>query len=103
MTQHAGVQAPPGSGADGVRDIVSVRLPADGAYLSVLRSVTAALAARLDFTLDDIGDLRVAVDEACASRLAHASSTAIRRSPMSSRVTSRRAASAAVTLRNTDR
>jgi serine/threonine-protein kinase RsbW len=72
MTQHAGVQAPPGPDADGVRDIVSVRLPADGAYLSVLRSVTAALAARLDFTLDDIGDLRIAVDEACAMLLAHA-------------------------------
>ena len=38
----------------------------------MLRSVTAALAARLDFTLDDIGDLRIAVDEACAMLLAHA-------------------------------
>jgi serine/threonine-protein kinase RsbW len=47
-------------------DIVRLRLPASGAYLSVLRSTTAGLAARLDFTLEEIEDLRIAVDEACA-------------------------------------
>ena len=47
-------------------DIVELQLPADGAYLSVLRTATAGLAARLDFTLDEIEDLRIAVDEACA-------------------------------------
>lgn len=48
------------------RDVVRLRLPAVGAYLSVLRSATAGLAARLDFTLEEIEDLRIAVDEACA-------------------------------------
>jgi serine/threonine-protein kinase RsbW len=43
-----------------------VRIPADGAYVSVLRMATAGLAARLDFTLDDIEDLRMAVGEASA-------------------------------------
>jgi serine/threonine-protein kinase RsbW len=47
-------------------DVVELRLPADSAYLSVLRTATAGLAARLDFTLDEIEDLRIAVDEACA-------------------------------------
>jgi serine/threonine-protein kinase RsbW len=47
-------------------------MPADGAYLSVLRTATAGLAARLDFTLDDIEDLRIAVDEACAMLLSQA-------------------------------
>jgi serine/threonine-protein kinase RsbW len=55
-----------------VRDVVTVRLPADSAYLSVLRTATAGLAARLDFTLDEIEDLRIAVDEACAMLLAQA-------------------------------
>jgi serine/threonine-protein kinase RsbW len=55
-----------------VRDVVTVRLPAAGAYLSVLRTATAGLAARLDFTLDEIEDLRIAVDEACAMLLAQA-------------------------------
>ena len=54
------------------RDQVTVRLPAEGAYLSVLRTATAGLAARLDFTLDEIEDLRIAVDEACAMLLAQA-------------------------------
>lgn len=47
-------------------DIVELRVPATSAYLAVLRSTTAGLAARLNFTLDDIDDLRIAVDEACA-------------------------------------
>jgi serine/threonine-protein kinase RsbW len=54
------------------RDFVEVRLPAAGAYLSVLRTATAGLAARLDFTLDEIEDLRIAVDEACALLLQQA-------------------------------
>ena len=47
-------------------DLVEMRVPASGAYLSVLRTAAAGLAARLDFTLDEIEDLRIAVDEACA-------------------------------------
>jgi serine/threonine-protein kinase RsbW len=54
------------------RDHVQVCLPAEGAYLSVLRTATAGLAARLDFTLDEIEDLRIAVDEECAMLLAQA-------------------------------
>ncbi|HZR52876.1 MAG TPA: anti-sigma factor [Streptosporangiaceae bacterium] len=54
------------------RDHVTVTMPAEGAYLSVLRTATAGLAARLDFTLDEIEDLRIAVDEACAMLLAEA-------------------------------
>lgn len=59
-------------GEPGVQDFVEVRLPAAGAYLSVLRTATAGLAARLDFTLDEIEDLRIAVDEACAILLQQA-------------------------------
>jgi serine/threonine-protein kinase RsbW len=60
------------SNHDMVRDHVQVTLPAEGAYLSVLRTATAGLAARLDFTLDEIEDLRIAVDEACAMLLPQA-------------------------------
>lgn len=56
----------------GVRDRVLITLPAAGAYLSVLRTATAGLASRLDFTLNDIEDLRIAVDEACALLLGDA-------------------------------
>ena len=51
---------------------MELRIPADSAYLAVLRTATAGLAARLDFTLDDIEDLRIAVDEACAMVLPQA-------------------------------
>lgn len=63
------VASPP---SGGVRDVVTLRLPAAGAYLSVLRTATASLAARLDFSIDDIADMRIAVDEACAMLLAGA-------------------------------
>lgn len=52
--------------------VVEVRVPADGAFVSTLRLTAAALAARCDLTIDDIEDLRLAVDEACALLLPHA-------------------------------
>ena len=54
-------------------DVVVLVVPADGSYLAVLRTATAGLAARLQFTLDEIEDLRIAVDEACAILLSIAS------------------------------
>ena len=53
-------------GETGGRADVELRLPADSAYASVLRTTTAGLAARLDFPIDDIEDLRIAVGEASA-------------------------------------
>jgi serine/threonine-protein kinase RsbW len=47
-----------------MRPDVELRLPVDSAYVSVLRATTVSLAARLDFTIDDIEDLRIAVGEA---------------------------------------
>ncbi len=49
-----------------------VRLPAESAYVAVLRMAAAGIAARLDFTLDDVEDLRMAVSEACSMVLAEA-------------------------------
>jgi hypothetical protein len=61
-----------GSGGTDIPDVVEVRLPASSVYLSVLRTATAGSAARLNFTLDEIEDLRIAVDEACAMLLPQA-------------------------------
>ena len=70
MSGTAPVSAEGGTALSGAgRDLVTLRLPAAGAYLSVLRTATASLASRLDFTIDDIEDLRIAVDEACAMLL----------------------------------
>lgn len=53
-------------------DVVEVQIPADVVYVSTLRLTAASLAARCDLTIDDIEDLRLAVDEACALLLPHA-------------------------------
>ena len=70
---HTDVTSRPTGGAEpetSRSDVVVLTLPANSAYLSVLRTATAGLAARLQFTLDEIEDLRIAVDEACAMLLA---------------------------------
>src|SRR5215218_1248685 len=43
-----------------VSDTVDLRVPADPAYLAVLRTATAGLAARLDLTLDESEELHAA-------------------------------------------
>src|SRR4051812_19399056 len=58
-------------------DVVEVRVPADVAYVATLRLTAASLAARCDLTVDDIEDLRLAVDEACALLLPHASTKSV--------------------------
>jgi serine/threonine-protein kinase RsbW len=63
-------QLAPDASAERHDDVVVLVVPADGSYLAVLRTATAGLAARLQFTLDEIEDLRIAVDEACAILLA---------------------------------
>ena len=45
---------------------VRLRVPAHGAFLSLIRTTSAAVAARLELTIDEIEDLRIAVDEAAA-------------------------------------
>ena len=52
--------------ASGDGPVVSLEVPADVAYVGVVRSLAAGLAARLPFTVDEIDDLRIAVDEAFA-------------------------------------
>ncbi|MBB3040775.1 anti-sigma factor [Nocardioides soli] len=67
-----GATTGPTATEDARRADVELRLPADRAYASVLRTTTAGLAARLDFPIDDIEDLRIAVGEASAMVLAEA-------------------------------
>ena len=57
MPERDGVE-PAGDHAE----TVHVTIPADPSYVSVLRTVTASLAARRDFTIEEIDDLRIAVD-----------------------------------------
>ncbi len=47
-------------------DTVSIKIPASPVYLQVVRLVAAGLATRLRFTIDEIEDLKIAVDEMSA-------------------------------------
>ena len=49
-----------------ISGVVEVRVPAEVTFVATLRLVAASLAARCELTVDDIEDLRLAVDEACA-------------------------------------
>lgn len=63
-------EQPPVSGA------VEVRVPAEVGFVATLRLVAASLGARCELTVDDIEDLRLAVDEACSLLLPLAGSGA---------------------------
>ena len=47
-------------------DTISVSIPASPAYIQVVRLIASGLATRLKFTIDEIEDLKIAVDELCA-------------------------------------
>lgn len=56
---------------------VHLRIPADAGYLSLLRTLVGGCAGRENFTLDQIDDLRMAVDEAAAQLLRQATGDSI--------------------------
>lgn len=47
-------------------DTIVVSIPAAPAYIQVVRLISSGLATRLKFTIDEIEDLKIAVDELCA-------------------------------------
>jgi hypothetical protein len=47
-------------------DVISIRIPASPEYVSVVRLVVAGIASRLGFTIEDIEDLKIGVDELSA-------------------------------------
>jgi serine/threonine-protein kinase RsbW len=57
--------------AEDLDDEIEVSLPASANYVGTLRVLAAGLAARADLTIDEIEDIRLAVDEACALLLPH--------------------------------
>lgn len=51
---------------------VTISVPADPDYLTVVRSACAQVGAKLGWGLAEVSDLRLAVDEACGLLLRHA-------------------------------
>ncbi|WP_224389659.1 ATP-binding protein [Pseudonocardia sp. ICBG1293] len=54
----------------GTDNTVEIRVAARPALIPTVRAVASDLAARADFDLDAVSDLRMAVDEACATLVA---------------------------------
>lgn len=52
---------------------VTIEIAAQSSLVAVLRAAASTLATRLEFTLDEIDDLRIAVDEAASLLLQQAS------------------------------
>src|SRR6056297_3517045 len=52
---------------------IEVAFPADTANMAIARTVAAAVATRADLTVDQIEDVRLAIDEAAAYLIMHAS------------------------------
>lgn len=50
-------------------DTVTVTVPPDPEFLHILRQLTGGVAARLRLTIDDIEDLKLAVDEAASAMI----------------------------------
>jgi serine/threonine-protein kinase RsbW len=67
------------SGQDGKpsRTFVEIRLPAELTQLPIVRSVAATIAIREDFDLDEIEDMKLAVDEMCSTLIARAMADAV--------------------------
>ena len=51
---------------------VTLRVPAEGAYVALIRAAVSAMCARLDFTIDRIEDIKLAVAESAALLLSDA-------------------------------
>ncbi|MBP2370546.1 ATP-binding protein [Pseudonocardia parietis] len=66
MAKEDPASAPAGDGVPGAAS-VEIRTAARPALIPTVRAVASDLAARADFDLDAISDLRMAVDEACAT------------------------------------
>ena len=53
-------------GTPGADNVVRIDVPALPEHVAVLRAACGVVASRLDFSLDDIDDLRILVDEAAS-------------------------------------
>lgn len=63
MTQTCATSRKP----ENLGPVIELRTPAEASQLAPIRGVSAALAGQCNMSLDQIADLRLAVDEACST------------------------------------
>jgi serine/threonine-protein kinase RsbW len=59
--------------AEGATGSIELRLPSKAEWVGVARLAVAGVASRLNFSIEDIEDLKLAVAEACTNCIQHAS------------------------------
>jgi serine/threonine-protein kinase RsbW len=52
---------------ENIKDIIKLKIPAKGEYLSLIRLTASSVAAKMGFNIDDIDDIKVSTGEACTS------------------------------------
>ena len=52
--------------------VIKIKIPAESDYVGVVRLAVSGIAARMNFTIDEIEDIKVAVSEACTNAVQHA-------------------------------
>ncbi len=62
----------PDRAEDANPNFITLRVPADGSHLVLARAAVSSICADLDFPVDRLDDVRLAVDEACSLLLADA-------------------------------
>lgn len=62
------------SAAEGAPNVVELTIPSRAEWVGVARLAVAGIASRLQFSIEDIEDLKLAVAEACTNCIQHASS-----------------------------
>jgi len=61
------------NGTPEIKDnVIIVNLPATSEYVSIARLSISGIASRLNFTVEDIEDIKIAVSEACTNAVQHA-------------------------------
>ena len=58
-------------------DVVELRIPRKAEWVALARLSVAAFASRVDFSFDEIEDIKLAVAEACTNAIQHAGSAYI--------------------------
>ena len=59
--------------AESASNLVELRIPSRAEWVGVARLAVAGIASRLQFSIEDIEDLKLAVAEACTNCIQHAS------------------------------
>ncbi len=53
-------------------DEIKLSIPSDSEYIAIVRLMVSGVCARMDFSVEDIEDIKIAISEACTNVVLHA-------------------------------